>query len=84
MDFLEKSQKRRAGDTVSWEGLDPAGKRIIVLGGDDTATDCIGTSLRLNAKSIRAFEILPKPSELRKPEVWILFIFGLKCLSARG
>ncbi|KAI1717309.1 conserved region in glutamate synthase domain-containing protein [Ditylenchus destructor] len=68
MEYLEKSQRRRAGDDISWEGLDPAGKRIIVLGGGDTATDCIGTSLRLNAKSVRAFEILPKPSELRKPE----------------
>lgn len=47
MEFLEKSQRRRAGDDVSWEGLDPQGKRVIVLGGGDTATDCIGTSLRL-------------------------------------
>lgn len=47
MTFLEKSQRRRAGDDVPWEGLDPAGKRVIVLGGGDTATDCIGTSLRL-------------------------------------
>jgi glutamate synthase (NADPH/NADH) len=68
MDFLEKSQRRRAGDDVPWEGLDPAGKRIVVLGGGDTATDCIGTALRLNAKSINAFEILPMPSEMRKPE----------------
>lgn len=68
MDYLEKSQRRRAGDDVGWEGLDPTSKRIIILGGGDTATDCIGTSLRLNAKSIKAFEILPKPDEFRKPE----------------
>ena len=37
-DFLEKSQRRRAGDDISWEGLDPTGKRVIVLGGGDTAT----------------------------------------------
>lgn len=47
MDFLEKSQRKRAGDNVAWEGLDPANKRVIILGGGDTATDCIGTSLRL-------------------------------------
>lgn len=47
MEFLEKSQKRRAGDDVPWEGLDPSGKRVIILGGGDTATDCIGTCLRL-------------------------------------
>lgn len=68
MEFLEKSQRKRAGDEVSWEGLDPAGKRVIILGGGDTATDCLGTSLRLNAKSIEAFEILPKPPEMRKDD----------------
>ena len=68
MEFLEKSQRLRAGDDVSWEGLDPSGKRVIILGGGDTATDCIGTCLRLGAKNVRAFEILPKPSDTRKPE----------------
>ncbi|PIO70059.1 hypothetical protein TELCIR_08101 [Teladorsagia circumcincta] len=47
MEFLEKSQRRRAGDDVPWEGLDAAGKRVIILGGGDTATDCIATSNRL-------------------------------------
>ena len=65
MDFLEKSQRRRAGDDISWEGLDPTGKRVIVLGGGDTATDCIGTCLRLNAKSVKAFEIMARPSDER-------------------
>nr|CDJ87182.1 Glutamate synthase and FAD-dependent pyridine nucleotide-disulphide oxidoreductase domain containing protein [Haemonchus contortus] len=68
MEFLEKNQRRRAGDNVSWEGLDAAGKRVIILGGGDTATDCIATSNRLGAKSVRAFEILPKPADSRKPE----------------
>jgi NADPH-dependent glutamate synthase beta subunit-like oxidoreductase len=31
MEFLEKSQRRRAGDNVSWEGLDPAGKRVSIF-----------------------------------------------------
>uniref|UniRef100_A0A914H2C3 Glutamate synthase n=1 Tax=Globodera rostochiensis TaxID=31243 RepID=A0A914H2C3_GLORO len=66
--FVSRSQRRRAGDDVAWEGLDPAGKRVIILGGGDTATDCIGTSLRLNAKTVQAFEILPQPAENRKPE----------------
>ncbi|KAK6032025.1 pyridine nucleotide-disulfide oxidoreductase [Ostertagia ostertagi] len=68
MEFLEKSQRRRAGDDVPWEGLDAAGKRVIILGGGDTATDCIATSNRLGAKSVQAFEILPKPTEGRKPD----------------
>ncbi|KAI6241558.1 Glutamate synthase [Aphelenchoides fujianensis] len=66
MEYLERSQKILAGDDLPWEGMDPAGKRVIVLGGGDTATDCIGTSIRLKAKSIRAFEIMPQPSEVRK------------------
>uniref|UniRef100_A0A0K0EY38 glutamate synthase (NADH) n=1 Tax=Strongyloides venezuelensis TaxID=75913 RepID=A0A0K0EY38_STRVS len=68
MTFLEKSQRIRAGDDISWDGLSPKDKRIVILGGGDTATDCIGTSLRLGAKSIRAFEILPQPAEKRKPD----------------
>ncbi|VDN31133.1 unnamed protein product, partial [Cylicostephanus goldi] len=67
-EFLEKSQRRLAGDNVPWEGLDASGKRVIILGGGDTATDCIGTCNRLGAKSVRAFEILPKPGDKRKPE----------------
>ncbi|KIH69330.1 hypothetical protein ANCDUO_00335 [Ancylostoma duodenale] len=68
MEFLEKSQRRLAGENVPWEGLDAAGKRVIILGGGDTATDCIATSNRLGAKSVRAFEILPKPADSRKPD----------------
>ena len=49
--------------------MDPAGKRVIILGGGDTATDCMGTALRLNVKTVNAFEILPTPPEMRKPEV---------------
>uniref|UniRef100_A0A1I8AG36 Pyr_redox_2 domain-containing protein n=1 Tax=Steinernema glaseri TaxID=37863 RepID=A0A1I8AG36_9BILA len=68
MEFLEKTQRRRAGDDVPWEGLDPAGKRVVILGGGDTATDCIASCHRLGAKSVRAFEILPQPAETRKPD----------------
>ncbi|MFH4981947.1 hypothetical protein AB6A40_008656 [Gnathostoma spinigerum] len=65
MEFLEKSQKRRAGDNEPWEGLDARDKRVIVLGGGDTATDCIATCNRLGARSVQAFEIMPQPPEER-------------------
>ncbi|CAJ0935291.1 unnamed protein product, partial [Mesorhabditis belari] len=68
MQFLERQQRRRAGDELPWDGMDAKDKRIIVLGGGDTATDCIGTCLRMGAKSVTAFEILPQPGELRKAE----------------
>jgi len=41
------------------------GKKVLVVGGGDTATDCIGTSLRQGAKDIITFEILPKPPSSR-------------------
>lgn len=47
MQFLEKSQKRVAGYEESWDGLDAKGKKVIILGGGDTATDCIATCTRL-------------------------------------
>uniref|UniRef100_A0A0N5A8L5 glutamate synthase (NADH) n=1 Tax=Syphacia muris TaxID=451379 RepID=A0A0N5A8L5_9BILA len=68
MEFLERSQMRRAGDNVSWDGLDAKDKRVIILGGGDTATDCLGTCIRLGAKSICTFEILPHPPSERKSD----------------
>uniref|UniRef100_A0A915C1J2 glutamate synthase (NADH) n=1 Tax=Parascaris univalens TaxID=6257 RepID=A0A915C1J2_PARUN len=68
MEFLERSQRRRAGDDVSWDGLDAKDKRVIILGGGDTATDCIGTCTRLGARSVRAFEIMPQPPNSRSSD----------------
>lgn len=61
MEFLEKSQRIVAGEEDAWEGLDAKGKRIIILGGGDTATDCIATCTRLvcfNIIRIKLFEEL--------------------------
>jgi glutamate synthase (NADPH/NADH) small chain len=64
MDFLAPNNKRVAGDSV--EGLnwiDAKDKHVVVIGGGDTGSDCIGTSSRMGAKSIVQFEILPQPPE---------------------
>jgi glutamate synthase (NADPH/NADH) small chain len=61
MDFLTPSNKRVAGDDVPW--IDAKGKHVIVIGGGDTGSDCIGTSNRMGAKSVTQFEILPQPPE---------------------
>ena len=64
MTFLPQQNKRNAGDTV-----DPAvaisarGKNVIVIGGGDTGSDCIGTSFRQGALSVTQLEILPQPPE---------------------
>lgn len=54
MQFLEKSQRIVAGEEDAWEGLDAKGKRVIVLGGGDTATDCIATCTRLVCFTVTA------------------------------
>ncbi len=67
MDFLPQQNKRNAGDGE--ERAAPAGtitaggKHVIVIGGGDTGSDCIGTSVRQGAASITQLEILPKPPE---------------------
>jgi len=64
MDFLARQNKRVAGDDLEAEGLEPidaAGKHVIVIGGGDTGSDCVGTANRQGAKSVTQFEILPQP-----------------------
>lgn len=78
MEFLTANQKRLFADpaakqtagpvlTSKYDGsfIDAAGKDVIVIGGGDTGTDCIATSLRLGAKSITNFELFPRPPDAR-------------------
>jgi glutamate synthase (NADPH/NADH) small chain len=62
MDFLPLQNKRVAGDT----GVKPLfaeGKHVVVIGGGDTGSDCVGTSNRHGAKSVTQFELLARPPE---------------------
>jgi glutamate synthase (NADPH) small chain len=62
MDFLTQQNRRVAGDVVPDEGAILAtGKDVVVIGGGDTGSDCIGTSHRQGAKSVTSFEIMPRP-----------------------
>jgi glutamate synthase (NADPH/NADH) small chain len=64
MHFLPQQNKRNAGDTIDPEiALTAQGKHVIVIGGGDTGSDCIGTSFRQGARSVTQLEILPKPPE---------------------
>ena len=70
MEFLPQQNKRVAGDTVPPEiSLTAEDKDVIVIGGGDTGSDCIGTSNRQRAKSITQLEILPRPPEMRTAEM---------------
>jgi glutamate synthase (NADPH/NADH) small chain len=67
MDYLTQQNKRGAGDreAVAAPGgtITAAGKHVIVIGGGDTGSDCIGTAVRQGAASITQLEIMPKPPE---------------------
>ena len=62
MDFLPLQNRRNAGDP-DIPALSARDKHVIVIGGGDTGSDCIGTSNRQGAKSVTQFELLPQPPE---------------------
>ncbi|MGH7897406.1 MAG: glutamate synthase subunit beta [Candidatus Binatia bacterium] len=68
MDFLPQQNKVVAGDTVP-DQLTAAGKRVVILGGGDTGSDCLGTSNRQGAVSVHQFELLPRPPDSRTAEM---------------
>ena len=70
MDFLPAQNKVVAGDTVAGQ-ITATGKHVVVIGGGDTGSDCVGTSNRHGAASIAQFELMPQPPEHEnKPMVW--------------
>ncbi|MES1215530.1 MAG: glutamate synthase subunit beta [Bacteroidota bacterium] len=65
MDFLTQQNKRVSNRKVNEEDIWATGKNVVVIGGGDTGSDCIGTSNRHHASSVTQFELLPKPPEDR-------------------
>ena len=71
MDFLKQNNKRVAGkdpfadakieSNIASKEISATGKNVVVIGGGDTGSDCVGTSNRQNARSTTQFELLPKP-----------------------
>jgi len=68
MDFLPQQNKKVAGDEVPNQIL-ATGKHVVILGGGDTGSDCLGTSNRQGCKSVHQFELLPKPPEDRTEDI---------------
>ena len=67
MDFLTQQNKTVAGKTIpAKKRISAKDKHILVIGGGDTGSDCVGTSNRQQAKSVTQIEILPKPPEKRE------------------
>ena len=83
MDFLKLQNEVVDGIKKTSEDLNAKNKDVIVIGGGDTGSDCIGTSNRQEAKSVTNFEIMPKPSKERSEEnPWPYWPFKLKTTSS--
>ncbi|MBF0166614.1 MAG: glutamate synthase subunit beta [Alphaproteobacteria bacterium] len=63
MDFLTQQNRRNGAEDFVAEDILATGKRVVVIGGGDTGSDCIGTSVRQQALSVTQIEILPKPPQ---------------------
>jgi len=70
MEFLPQQNKRNLGDTIDPAiGITAAGKKVVILGGGDTGSDCLGTSNRQGASAVYQYELLPKPPDMRTSEM---------------
>jgi glutamate synthase (NADPH) small chain len=82
MQFLPQQNKINAGGKVKGQ-LRADGKHVIVIGGGDTGSDCVGTSNRHGAASVTQFELLPMPPEMEnKPLVWPYWPIKLRTSSS--
>lgn len=66
MEFLVGQNRINAGDRIS-DPINVKGKRVIVIGGGDTGSDCVGTAIRQQAASVKQLEIFPRPPRKRAP-----------------
>jgi glutamate synthase (NADPH/NADH) small chain len=85
MDFLTQQNKRVRGtyDSSGETEISAKDKNVLVIGGGDTGSDCVGTSNRHGAKSVTQIEIMPKPSLERKPDnPWPYYGWTLKTSSS--
>jgi glutamate synthase (NADPH/NADH) small chain len=82
MEFLPQQNKVNAGDSLKGQ-LRADGKHVIVIGGGDTGSDCVGTSNRHGAAHVTQFEVMPQPPEQEdKPLVWPYWPLKLRTSSS--
>ncbi len=84
LEFLQQQNRVIAGATFSdEERINAKGKHVLVIGGGDTGSDCVGTSIRQKAEKITQIEIMPKPPVGSNPETpWPLYPMVLKTSSS--
>jgi glutamate synthase (NADPH/NADH) small chain len=82
MEFLPQQNKVNAGDSLKAQ-LRADGKHVIVIGGGDTGSDCVGTSNRHGALSVTQFEVMPEPpAEENRPLTWPYWPLKLRTSSS--
>ena len=86
MEFLPQQNKLNAGDKLKAEGINQIradGKHVIVIGGGDTGSDCVGTSRRQGAASVTQFEVMPQPPVHEdRPMTWPYWPLKLRTSSS--
>ncbi len=83
MDFLKQQNKRVSNIEVTAEDILATGKDVVVIGGGDTGSDCVGTSNRQGARSVRQFEVMVQPPEQRTQHMpWPTYPMILKVTSS--
>ncbi|MBS1666914.1 MAG: glutamate synthase subunit beta [Bacteroidetes bacterium] len=83
MEFLKQQNKRLSNKEITEENIFATDKNVVVIGGGDTGSDCVGTSNRHKAKNITQFELLPKPPESRTAAMpWPTYPMVLKTSSS--
>jgi glutamate synthase (NADPH/NADH) small chain len=83
MEFLTQQNKRVSGKQLDAADIMATGKNVVVIGGGDTGSDCVGTSSRHGAVSVTQFELLPKPPDSRTPFMpWPTYPMVLKTSSS--
>ncbi len=83
MDFLKQQNKRVSNTAVVAEDIIAAGKHVIVIGGGDTGSDCVGTSNRQGAASVTQFEVMVQPPQQRTQHMpWPSYPMVLKTTSS--
>ncbi|MEO5650680.1 MAG: glutamate synthase subunit beta [Ginsengibacter sp.] len=83
MDFLKQQNRRVSDKKVIEENILATGKNVVVIGGGDTGSDCVGTSNRQKALSITQFELMPMPPKSRTPYMpWPTYPMILKTTSS--
>ncbi len=84
LEYLSHQNRLVTGEVVSTPPtLNAHGKRVLVIGGGDTGSDCVGTAIRQGARKVTQIEIMPRPPDMRSPSTpWPLWPYQLRTSSS--